>query len=288
MLTNPIFWVYDDAETTDPLPGTGPFVLQASTEDHTIVMTRNEKHHQGQSRLSALQFTLYAEPYQAFGDFKINKLDYLNQVPLTEIKNIKDNPDYKERFVERYLWETYSLGFNMNRATYAGSYLLRRALNYAVDRNAIIETVLAGSYRTTKGVIPTGMMGYNNQLQGYAYDPEKAKDLLAEAGYPGGEGLKPLLLCFNSDEGHQAIAEAIAQQLNQLGIDVPFCRVMDLRRSSLIVICTELHLRFELRKRAATMSHIAVSTVLTSSCDIKLRLKVLLLPIDLGGSWSLA
>ena len=103
MLTNPIFWVYDDAETTDPLPGTGPFVLQASTEDHTIVMTRNEKHHQGQSRLSALQFTLYAEPYQAFGDFKINKLDYLNQVPLTEIKNIKDNPYYKERIVERYL-----------------------------------------------------------------------------------------------------------------------------------------------------------------------------------------
>ena len=220
MLTNPIFWVYDDAETTDPLPGTGPFVLQASTEDHTIVMTRNEKHHQGQSRLSALQFTLYAEPYQAFGDFKINKLDYINQVPLTEIKNIKDNPDYKERFVERYLWETYSLGFNMNRAPYAGNYLLRRALNYAVDRNAIIETVLAGSYRTTKGVIPTGMMGYNKQLQGYAYDPEKAKDLLAEAGYPGGEGLKHLLLCFNSDEGHQAIAEAIAQQLNQLGIDV--------------------------------------------------------------------
>ena len=220
MLTNPIFWVYDNDETTDPLPGTGPFVLQESTKDYTIVMTRNEKHHQGQSRLSALQFTLYAEPYQAFGDFKINKLDYLNQVPLTEIKNIKNNPDYKERFVERYLWETYSLGFNMNRAPYAGNYLLRRALNYAVDRNAIIETVLAGSYRTAKGVLPTGMMGYNKQLQGYAYDPEKARDLLAEAGYPGGEGLKPLVLSFNNDEGHQAVAEAIAQQFNQLGIDV--------------------------------------------------------------------
>ena len=129
MLTNPIFWVYDEAETTDPSPGTGPFILQASTEDHTIVMTRNEKYHQGPPRLSALQFALYAEPYQAFGDFKINKLDYVNQVPLTEIKNIKNDPDYKERLVERYLWETYSLGFNMNRAPYAGNYLLRRALN---------------------------------------------------------------------------------------------------------------------------------------------------------------
>jgi oligopeptide transport system substrate-binding protein len=220
MLTNPIFWVYDGDESIDPSPGTGPFVLQASTEGHTIAMTKNEYYHSSPSRLSALQFTLYEDPYQAFGDFKLNKLDYLNQVPLAEIKNIKDNLEYQGRFIDRYLWETYSYGFNMNREPFAGNYLLRRALNYAIDRNAIIETILANSYRTSKGALPMGMSGYNKQLRGYAYDPEKAKELLAEAGYPEGEGLKPLVLTYNSDEGHRAVAEALAQQFNKLGIDV--------------------------------------------------------------------
>lgn len=220
MLTNPIFWVYDTEESNDPAPGTGPFILQPSNQDHTISLVRNDNYHRGQSKVNALQVTVYQDPYQAFGDFKAGKLDYLNQVPLAEIKNIEKNPEYKERFIDRYLWETYSLGFNMHREPFAGNYLLRRALNFAVDRKAIIETVLGDAYRTSKGALPMGMPGYNKQLRGYAYDPEKAKDLLAEAGYPGGEGLKPLVLAFNRDDGHRAIAEAVAQQFNQLGIDV--------------------------------------------------------------------
>lgn len=220
MLTNPIFWVYDNDENSNPAPGTGPFILQESNQDHTLALVRNDNYHRGSAKVSALQVTLYQDPYQAFGDYKAGKLDYLNQVPLAEIKNVEKNPDYQERFIDRYLWETYSLGFNMHCEPFAGNYLLRRALNFAVDRNAIIDTVLGDSYRTAKGALPIGMAGYNKQLRGYAYDPEKAKDLLAEAGYPGGEGLKPLVLAFNSNDGHRAVAEAVAQQFNQLGIDV--------------------------------------------------------------------
>lgn len=220
MLTNPIFWIYDDHEDLNPPPGTGPFVLQDGNEPNSFVMTRNEDYHGSLPRLSAVQFTLYKEPYQAFGDFQLNKLDFINQVPLAEINNIKENPEYKDKLIDRYLWITYSFGFNMNREPFAGNYLLRRALNYAVDRDSIIETVLADSYRTAKGVIPMGLPGYNKQLRGYTHDPEKAKDLLAEAGYPEGEGLKPLVLAYNRDEGHRAVAEAVAAQFNKLGIEV--------------------------------------------------------------------
>lgn len=227
MLTNPIFWVYDRGETgknseqtQNDMLGTGPFLLQEVKEDQTLVLVRNDQYHRGQPHVSALQFKLYQDPYQAWGEYKAGRLDYLHQVPLAEVKNIKSHKDYQDQFIDRYLWETYSLGFNMNREPFAGNYLLRRALNFAVDRNAILEQVLGGSYRTAKGVIPNGLPGYSKQMRGYAYDPAKAKDLLAEAGYPEGEGLKPLILYFNRDDGHRAVIQAIAAQFNQLGIDV--------------------------------------------------------------------
>lgn len=219
MLSNPIFWVYDTDDSNTSQPGTGPFMLQDAKADN-IILVKNDQYYRGVPRLSSLRVTVYKDPYQAFGDFKSGGLDFLNQVPMPEIKNIKANAAYRDKFIDRYLWETYSLGFNMSREPFAGNYLLRRALNFAVDRNDIIDKVLGGSYRAAKGVIPSGLPGYNKQMRGYAYDPQKAKDLLAEAGYPEGEGLKPLILNFNRDGGHRAVAEAIAGQFNQLGIDV--------------------------------------------------------------------
>lgn len=219
-LTNPIFWVYDTEDTVDPPAGTGPFVLQDAKQGQSIIVIRNEKYYQDQTPLSAIQFKIYQDPFKALSDFKSQQLDYLNEVPSSEIKNVKNDAAYKGKFIDRNLWETYCLGFNMNREPFSGNYLLRRALNFAVDRTTIIDNILGGSYRSSKGAIPAGLPGYNKQMRGYAYDPQKAKDLLAEAGYPEGEGLKPLILNYNRDEGHQAVAEAVAQQFNQLGIDV--------------------------------------------------------------------
>lgn len=218
VLANPMFWV---ADVSDPeaLAGTGPFILKKKQED-SLLLLRNEKYHRGLPRLSAINMTIYADADLAFKDYQTGKLDYLNAVPLREISSIKKNPAYKGLFLNQPLLETYILGFNQGREPYARNYLLRRALNYAIDRNALNDSVFGGAYIPLKGVVPAGAPGYNPHTRGYSGDSEKAKQLLEEAGYPGGEGLRLLTLSYNSDPGHKEVADALALQLANLGINV--------------------------------------------------------------------
>ncbi len=219
MLANPIFWIADGDDQVDFPPGTGPYILKQK-QDKNIVLLRNEKYYRGLPCLSSINISIFEDPEQAFGEYKAGKLDYLDSIPLKEIKNLKNDSQYKKLLIEKALMETYSIGFNINKEPFAGNYLLRRALNYAIDREVIIDSVLGGSYRSARAVIPAGINGYRKEAFGYSYNLEKAKQLLEEAGYPMGECLKPIVLSYNNDDGHQLIAESIAQQLGQIGIEV--------------------------------------------------------------------
>ncbi|MEN6325725.1 MAG: ABC transporter substrate-binding protein [Syntrophomonas sp.] len=220
MLSNPIFWVYDSSQKTAPAPGTGPFILKGNKDNKNFLLVRNEKYYRGLPHLAAINFMIFDDEIQAMDDYKSGKLDYLDSLPLGEVRNVKKNAQYKGLYIERPLWETYSLAFNLNREPFAGNYLLRRALNYAIDRNAIIENVFGGSYLAAKGVVPQGLKAYRKEMLGYSYKPETARKLLEQAGYSAEKPVKPLILTYNSGEGHRMVAEAVAEQLARLGIQV--------------------------------------------------------------------
>jgi len=69
---------------------------------------------------------------------------------------------------------------------------VRQAIIHAIDRAALVAEVYLDRYTFARGILPPGMMGFNPKLNGYAYDPQRARDLLALAGYPGGRGLPPI------------------------------------------------------------------------------------------------
>jgi len=216
-LTNPIFWVAD--RSTETTCGTGPFVLNKSTPEN-VVLLRNDQYYGDKPYLSAISFTHYQDESQALAAYQEGKVDYLDDLPLQELPGIAGDSKYKGLFIEKPLMEVYWLGFNLNREPYSNNYLLRRALNYAIDREAIIKNIMGGSFLPAKGVIPLGSTSYNEQMRGYAYDPDKVQQLLAEAGFPQGKGLKPLTLTYNSDPGHRQIALEVARQLGLQGITV--------------------------------------------------------------------
>lgn len=98
--------------------------------------------------------------------------------------------------------------------------LVRKALALAVDRREIVEGVTRGGELPAESVVPPGLPGYESP-KGPQFDPQRARKLLAEAGYPDGQGLPKIEILYNTKDENQSIAELIQSQWKQnLGIDV--------------------------------------------------------------------
>lgn len=96
---------------------------------------------------------------------------------------------------------------------------VRQALNYAIDKRRIAKEIYNDRYPPGTGILPPGTYGYDPKLKAYPYNPEKARKLLAEAGYPRGKGLPPFHLwsAAKYDDAVQEL-EAIARYLAAIGV----------------------------------------------------------------------
>ena len=103
---------------------------------------------------------------------------------------------------------------------FKGNLALREALNYAVDRQNIIDVISEGVPSVASGVVPKGIVGWVDGQSKYNYDPEMAKTKLAEAGYPDGEGLPVIQFGINIGSGHEMVAEAIQADFAEIGVQV--------------------------------------------------------------------
>jgi peptide/nickel transport system substrate-binding protein/oligopeptide transport system substrate-binding protein len=98
---------------------------------------------------------------------------------------------------------------------------VRQAFNYAIDAAHLNQEIQEKYYEVAKGILPPGMPGYNPEVQGYRYDPDKAKELLAQAGYPGGKDLPPVILASSvKSEVSRQDYEAVRQYLANIGVRV--------------------------------------------------------------------
>ncbi|NIR13324.1 MAG: ABC transporter substrate-binding protein, partial [Desulfobacterales bacterium] len=85
------------------------------------------------------------------------------------------------------------LSFNHTKRLWNNIHM-RKAIAYAINRKAIVDNIYQGMGQVAKNPIPPTMWGYNDAIQDFPYDPEKAKLELAEAGYPGGSDLPEITL----------------------------------------------------------------------------------------------
>ena len=120
--------------------------------------------------------------------------------------------------VEPYLG-TYFYSFNMHRDRFQ-DVRVRKALAMSIDRQAIIDNVLNGINEPAYAMTPPGTIGYYPPKT-FEYNPERARELLAEAGYPNGEGFGEFELIYNTLDAHRKIAVAVQQMWKEtLNIDV--------------------------------------------------------------------
>jgi oligopeptide transport system substrate-binding protein len=217
--------------------GTGPFMFTYWDEDNALGLQRNPHYWEYDSAgrrlpyLDAVQVTFIDSKATEFQLFLQGKTDLVNGVnsaskDIILSKNGELKDEYRGSFTlaaATYLNVEY-IGFLTDttnpimRGQPTANVLVRRAINYAIDRSKIVTYFRNGMGEpATRGFIPAGMPGYDSHAgYGYHYDLQKARQLLAEAGYPDGKGLGPITIL--TPNNYEDIVNFIVGELREAGI----------------------------------------------------------------------
>lgn len=219
--------------------GTGPFRFKIWVENQALVLLKNENYFERDSAgqrlpyLDAVKTSFITDRKTAFLEFKIGRLDYFSGLESSYINELLTPGGELQPALARdfyflknpYLNSEY-FGIRMD-STAAGHPInstdqkkIRQALNLGFDRAQLLRTLRNGVGRpANSGFAPRGLPSYDPQAApGYAYDPAGAARLLAEAGFPQGRGLPPLILLCNAD--YLDLATFVTRQWEDLGIHV--------------------------------------------------------------------
>lgn len=212
--------------------GTGPFKLQLWKEGVKLVMRRNPRYFEFDDEgyslpyLDAVAVTFIVDKQTVFLEFVKGNLDFMNSLDasykdelLTRTGQLK--PKYQGRIVmeSQPFLNTEYLGFLMDDdpCNPVCDKRVRQAINCGFDRQKMMKYLRNGIGEPgEKGFIPSGLPGRCDS--GYRYDPQRARQLLAEAGYPGGEGLPEIQLSTTSS--YLDLGRYIQQQLDLIGIHI--------------------------------------------------------------------
>lgn len=208
----------EDAEgELDRMPvGTGPFRWVTRASD-TIVLEANEDYFRGRPWLDRLEFPVITDESARFAAFLAGNLSHVD-VPDSQYRNVKQDPKLSPFLLESNLWGTNYLGMNLKKPPFDNP-MVRKAFNYAIDRDTIVKLVLNDRAQVANGVLPPGFPGHDDALTGYSYNLEKARQHLAQAGFPDGKGFPEIELQYNRDPIHARTAEFVLANLRDIGIN---------------------------------------------------------------------
>lgn len=202
--------------------GTGPYKLKEWLPGEKIVFERFDDYWGEKPETKTLVFKVIPENTTRVMALQTGEVDIISNVPPFQLNQLREDENIEVVLAEGF--RTIYLGMNMRRPPF-DDVRVRQALNYAIDRDALIENVLNGAATKAIGPEATSIPGASSDLPTFEYNPQKAKQLLAEAGYPNG-----LDITFVSPFGRynmdKQVAEAIQAQLAEVGIRAEL-RVLD-------------------------------------------------------------
>lgn len=259
VLTEPFFPLLDglaDSGFLQPLPraavekdpdgfgrhpvGVGPFMLTEWKTGEKIVLERNpdfvwgpEYTHGGPAYIQTIEIRIIPEYTTVMSALKAGDVQYTSNVLAKDLQSLKDTNEFE---IKESLKQGYSpyMTFNLEKDPFK-DINIRQAMNYAVNREALIKVVMNGEAIPAYGPITPSMTGYWKGVEeiGYKYDVEKAKSLLEASGYKmNADGImekdgKPLaveLKVYNNDV-HVKLAQVLKDQYKTAGIDVTIVQI---------------------------------------------------------------
>ena len=210
---NPVQWAEKPA-------GAGPFLLREWMHNQGLVLAPNPNYYGGPLQVTELDLPFLQDSEMAFGLYRVGSLDVMgsqqNGVPAAHIAEMRDLPDLRvaSGSVVRYV------GFN-NTLKPFDDVRVRQAFARSVDKQALADKILGKTVRPTDRILPPGIPGSELPIQSLSFNPDAAKKLLTEAGYPGGRGLGTLTLTYGKEGDNERVVTFLqAQWKENLGVNV--------------------------------------------------------------------
>jgi peptide/nickel transport system substrate-binding protein/oligopeptide transport system substrate-binding protein len=200
---------------SDHVIGTGPFTLEEWRHDEVLRLARNQQYFGDSAHVSAINYRVLPEEFSRIAEFEAGNIDIV-EVPAAEFPRFSSDPFWQKQMKSRVGLNTYYIGFNCRNAPMDNP-AFRHAVNMAIDRQKIVDVTLQGRARIAVGSIPPELPGHNRERTGYAYDPERARQMLQSMGE---EATRPLKLYQRARRSSLEINEAVQYYLRKVGLEV--------------------------------------------------------------------
>lgn len=208
----------------------GPFYVSEWVPGSYIMMSKNPYYWNADAiKLDGIKWNLIEDSNAAYSAYQTGEVLMIKDVPTEEIPSLKDNADFH---VDPMIG-TYYLSMNLERDAFKDA-RVRKALSLAIDRDYVANTLMQGTYSPADNFMGPGWIDMDGKqfkdnanggqsyidVNNYEADLEEAKQLLADAGYPDGEGFPTISYTTNDASYHKVVAEYLQQAWAQLGIDL--------------------------------------------------------------------
>jgi peptide/nickel transport system substrate-binding protein len=220
--------------TTSPLArhpvGTGPYMFKEWKPGQKIVLVSNPDYFEGRPYIDGYVMRIIPDMATMFLELRANGIDRMGLTPLQYMRQTENNLFRRNFNKYRYLSFSYTyLGYNLKNPMFADK-RVRQAIACGINRDEMIEGILLGLGKPATGPFKPGTWVYNPNVKTYPYDPAKAKELLAQAGWrdTDGDGIldkngQPFVFEIITNQGNEVrskCAEIIQRRLGELGIKV--------------------------------------------------------------------
>ena len=203
--------VGDAAFAESATVGTGPWKLVEWKRGQHLRLEAFNDHWRGKPAFKNLVFREIPEVATQLAELKTGGVDLIRNVSADLLPEIKANA--QTYVTSAPILRTHFISLDMRSEPF-NKKLARQAANYAIDRDAIVQKMMAGLGKPMATVVHAAVFGYDPSVTAYPYDPKKAKALLAQAGYPNGVDIT----IHSAFTEFRPVFEAMAQMLTDSGI----------------------------------------------------------------------
>ena len=197
--------------------GTGPFQFVSYQKDAVSRYKAFDQHWGGRPKIDNLVYAITTDASVRFAKLKTGECHAMAFPKPADVALMKNDPNIN--LVQQQGLNVGYISFNVEKKPFDNK-LVRQALNYATNKDAILKAVYQGNGQVAKNPIPPILWSYNDAIKDYPYDPAKAKELLAQAGYPNGFETElwylPVTRPYNPDG--KRMAELIQADWEKVGV----------------------------------------------------------------------